>query len=503
MTYKTNVVELLQEEITTFEGSQWAREVELQEAAKAMEEQCVARLSAVYAEASSSENFSRFLKLLDRAKETLFLRLTARKQPEPPEAHTPSSRLLVEVASGSESSEFWFQFLQRFLAEGMGGRDNTQQSSLPTSPWKRIRRALPFELFTTSLLAASVSATGPVVPMASGLDDSLQDVRRALHKVLEEESHLLMTQLRGEIAAELRALHSRELANFGLQLRHMLSEVPTHAPAEKPTHSEEALGANKLSPPDLELQAQSSKSPDLCIATESDSQGTASTASTTVKEVVQRDESTGEVPVTAKMSCVPDSCTVGLVNHELRSPLNGLAGYARTLAETDAKYQKEFRLFTNTAQFALENVTNLIDLWTYAGKQISDLVSVGVSIEDINDLTEERLSRSTTRKGKPLLKSAVALEMTVEDPSLAMTGDYTALTVMHFHLVANSIKFTERGKVSATWRRTEEGLCLSVRDTGIGIATKSMDRIFEPFDVEDKSESRKHEGIGLGLAAAR
>ena len=43
-------VELLQEEITTFEGSQWAREVELQEAAKAMEEQCVARLSAVYAE---------------------------------------------------------------------------------------------------------------------------------------------------------------------------------------------------------------------------------------------------------------------------------------------------------------------------------------------------------------------------------------------------------------------------------------------------------------------
>jgi len=342
--------------------------------------------------------------------------------------------------------------------------------------------------------------------MTSEPENSLQDVRRALHKVLEEESHLLMTQLRGEIAAELRALHSRELANFGLQLKHMISELPMSTPSSKPRRSKDGSGGNATETIQraLDLPVQASKSPDLGMSPSTkDSQATDSTASTITKEVVKYDESTGEIAVSVKTSCMPDSSIVGLVNHELRSPLNGLAGYARTLAETDTKYQKEFRLFTNTAQFALDNVTNLIDLWGYAGKQLGDLVTDGVSVEDVKDMTQQRLDRSTTRKGKPLIKSTVALEMSVEDPSLALTGDISALTDMHFHLVANAIKFTDRGEVSALWRRTDDGLSLTVRDTGIGMAQTCLNRIFDPFEVEDKSDSRKYEGIGLGLAVVR
>jgi len=344
------------------------------------------------------------------------------------------------------------------------------------------------------------------MPMTSEPENSLQDVRRALHKVLEEESHLLMTQLRGEIAAELRALHSRELANFGLQLKHMISELPMSTPSSKPRRSKDGSGGNATETIQraLDLPVQASKSPDLGMSPSTkDSQATDSTASTITKEVVKYDESTGEIAVSVKTSCMPDSSIVGLVNHELRSPLNGLAGYARTLAETDTKYQKEFRLFTNTAQFALDNVTNLIDLWGYAGKQLGDLVTDGVSVEDVKDMTQQRLDRSTTRKGKPLIKSTVALEMSVEDPSLALTGDISALTDMHFHLVANAIKFTDRGEVSALWRRTDDGLSLTVRDTGIGMAQTCLNRIFDPFEVEDKSDSRKYEGIGLGLAVVR
>jgi len=52
-------------------------------------------------------------------------------------------------------------------------------------------------------------------------------------------------------------------------------------------------------------------------------------------------------------------------------------------------------------------------------------------------------------------------------------------------------------------KSNNNAISIDVQDTGIGIAPDSIDRIFEPFQQEDTSESRKYEGIGLGLAIAR
>mmetsp|Transcript_32103 Transcript_32103/g.73915 ORF Transcript_32103/g.73915 Transcript_32103/m.73915 type:complete len:407 (-) Transcript_32103:218-1438(-) len=348
----------------------------------------------------------------------------------------------------------------------------------------------------------SETKSGHSIVTMTELGDDFQDVRRTLHKVLEEESHLLMTQLRGEIAAELRTLHSKELANFGLQLKHMMSEAHASAQTAK---SRRSKGPSQGPGPSVEDSGSMlSPSPDKgSDGADASSQATASTASTAAREATIRDLRTGEVACArANVNCMPDKGSVGLLSHELRSPMNGLAGYARTLAETDTKYQKEFKLFANTAQFALENVTNLIDLWSYASKVNGELVFDGNLVEDINDLTLERLNRATNRKGKPLLKSGVGVQMQA-DGNLALAGDFTALTVLHYHLVSNSVKFTDRGQVIVSWTRQEDGLRLTVRDSGIGISPDSLDHIFDPFEVEDKSEARKHEGIGLGLAVVR
>lgn len=192
-----------------------------------------------------------------------------------------------------------------------------------------------------------------------------------------------------------------------------------------------------------------------------------------------------------------------LVAHELKAPLNGLAGYSRTLAETDSKHQKEFKLLSNTAQFALDNVTNLTDLWTYANYEIGGLLSDPVNLEELNAVTSERIGRSVSRKGKPIVPTGVTINMTVEDGSDAVKGDFNALSLLEYHLVSNSAKFTEKGQVDVFWEKTEVGICLTVQDTGIGCSPDVVNQIFEPFVVEDASESRKREGIGLGLAVVR
>jgi len=85
-----------------------------------------------------------------------------------------------------------------------------------------------------------------------------------------------------------------------------------------------------------------------------------------------------------------------------------------------------------------------------------------------------------------------------------MNGDPRAFKQIALNLVANAIKFTERGG-SVTVSAAVEGsrLMLVVTDTGVGIATEDLARIGDPFFQSDKTYQRKHEGTGLGLSIVK
>jgi cell cycle sensor histidine kinase DivJ len=85
-----------------------------------------------------------------------------------------------------------------------------------------------------------------------------------------------------------------------------------------------------------------------------------------------------------------------------------------------------------------------------------------------------------------------------------MNGDPRAFKQIALNLVANAIKFTERGG-SVTVSATVEGsrLMLSVTDTGVGIDAADMPRIGDPFFQAGKTYQRKHEGTGLGLSIVK
>jgi signal transduction histidine kinase len=70
-------------------------------------------------------------------------------------------------------------------------------------------------------------------------------------------------------------------------------------------------------------------------------------------------------------------------------------------------------------------------------------------------------------------------------------------------LVSNGVKFSEQGSVHVSAGATGDGVTVSVRDTGIGIASEDLPHIFEAFRQVDSRLARRHEGAGLGIAIAQ
>src|SRR5262249_22687407 len=71
------------------------------------------------------------------------------------------------------------------------------------------------------------------------------------------------------------------------------------------------------------------------------------------------------------------------------------------------------------------------------------------------------------------------------------------------NLLSNAAKFTRRGSIDVRAGRIGDGLVITVRDTGIGIATAQLESLFEPFRQGDGSTTREHGGLGIGLALSR
>jgi signal transduction histidine kinase len=123
-------------------------------------------------------------------------------------------------------------------------------------------------------------------------------------------------------------------------------------------------------------------------------------------------------------------------------------------------------------------------------------------LNDVVNIVVEMLSAETQRKG-------LTLEC-IEAPGFPrrLIGDRVHLSQVLGNLVANAVKFTERGRISVKLEAIPSDgarvLCrILVKDTGIGIPMDQQDRIFERFTQADGSSTRTHGGLGLGLAISK
>jgi CheY-like chemotaxis protein len=124
---------------------------------------------------------------------------------------------------------------------------------------------------------------------------------------------------------------------------------------------------------------------------------------------------------------------------------------------------------------------------------------------DLRDCVESALDLVSSRAIEKHLDIAYQFE---GDVPAAISADLTRLRQILLNLLANAVKFTERGEVvltvsSAPVATDRVGLTFAVRDTGIGLTANGLSRLFQSFSQADSSTTRKYGGTGLGLAISR
>ncbi len=190
------------------------------------------------------------------------------------------------------------------------------------------------------------------------------------------------------------------------------------------------------------------------------------------------------------------------MSHELRTPLNSSLILAKLLADNpDDNLTAEQVKYAQTIQSSGNDLLNLIN-------DILDLSKIEAGHVDIRPepVSVERLSNNIRQVFEPIAKNkALGFEIDIapECPDVIET-DLQRIEQILKNLLSNAFKFTEKGKVTLSIRRTGDGqIAFGVTDTGIGIAPEQQRRIFEAFHQADGTISRKFGGTGLGLSISR
>lgn len=186
---------------------------------------------------------------------------------------------------------------------------------------------------------------------------------------------------------------------------------------------------------------------------------------------------------------------LAMMSHEMRTPLNGVAGYADVLAGRpglDAETVRQARQIRESSDGLLVLVEDILDF-----------------ARGDDALTNEPLDLAAVARDAVTPSVAVAeargLKLRIDDrlPDQArFIADRRALRQALHPLVANAVKFTDRGEVVVRLDRAADGVCIRVSDTGCGIDPSILPDLFEAFAQGDASIRRNHSGVGLGLALA-
>lgn len=185
---------------------------------------------------------------------------------------------------------------------------------------------------------------------------------------------------------------------------------------------------------------------------------------------------------------------VANVSHEMRTPMTIIRAMAETLTEDD---DPELR------QRYLTKIMGEIDRLSTISQDLLVLSSaesnpVRKQACDIADVCRGVILQTTPKA------QAKGLRLDYEGPvDLVIAANTNQMTQVVLNLVDNAINYTPEGTVSVRLRSDESYAYIEVRDTGMGIATEHLPRIFERFYRVDKARSRSTGGTGLGLSISK
>ena len=201
---------------------------------------------------------------------------------------------------------------------------------------------------------------------------------------------------------------------------------------------------------------------------------------------------------------------LAIVSHEIRTPINGVIGFAQILADSplSPEQREQVAIIRSSGETLEKLITDILDLSKIEANKVEiESVPFGLHkcVDDVMSFFQPRAR-------------AAGLSLTASidsDVPVIVNSDEARIRQIITNLVANALKFTERGRITvhvscmrgepvgmSESRRTLR-LFFAVSDTGIGIPGEKLSRLFKPFSQVDPSAERRRSGTGLGLIISK
>ena len=190
---------------------------------------------------------------------------------------------------------------------------------------------------------------------------------------------------------------------------------------------------------------------------------------------------------------------LGMLAHELRSPLSAISNVAEILGQqrtSDRDTPRLQAMLTRQTRTLTRMVDDLLD--------ISRITSGKIRLEKELIALSPVITRAVESTRSLVESRRHELIVSEPDPLLRIEADATRLEQILVNLLSNAAKYTDPGGRIHLIAKQENGrVCLMVQDNGIGISAEMLSRVFEMFSQVDQSLTRTQGGLGIGLALVR
>ncbi len=187
------------------------------------------------------------------------------------------------------------------------------------------------------------------------------------------------------------------------------------------------------------------------------------------------------------------------LSHELRTPLTTILGWAELLlqrVEPGNPLHKGLGVIASSAMAQKRLISDMLDL----SSMLLGKVQLEVEVIDLGDLLGDAVRAQEPSASEK--QQAITLQR--PDDACLVLGDPTRLQQVFWNLLSNAIKFTpEQGRIEVELQHEADHYLVLVRDNGDGIAPDFLEHLFTRFRQADGTTTRRHGGLGLGLAIVR